>query len=448
MIPEPRYRSVPPRRAARVRQTLARLGTLVADVARVGTERWNDGMSQVLDESAKELEQLGLSRARQVVADVARLLPLVSAAVQPVKPQPSPSLKGSLARSAALRAAGALAGQAPARLEPVVNAQGAHPLLARALLKLSLFAPAARAYPDGPRARLEPLLRGALESDERPILKGRVLVPLARGLAWDAGLGLVELKPALPAEACALVGRLVCDHRANPGGLTAGAVRRVTTGVAVSARVDRRMLRGAEPALAGVLRAALRELADPFMVAPAPRLVGPLTHRRADHVLRVDVLADAAGDWCTVPGPLVPPEGGTAAGSTWWLLATPRARGGLLELAPVLGWCAERGQGPERVALDPGTPAPLDPEPVLDACADALADLQVSGLARGLASRAAVRELAAELDAGGWRALGERMRALAAAEPERGARALHGALHLVDRLRTGPRGLPAREGAP
>lgn len=455
-FPEPRYRAVPPRRAARVRQTLARLGTLAADVARVGTERWTDGMSQVLLESQRELDALGLGRARQAVADVLAVLGLVRGAggglavpgqVAKARATAAPTIANTLAVSAARRAVKSLSAQAAVRPEsPVVSGPAAQAQFARSLLKLALLAPAARAYPDGARARVEPLLRATLAPDERPLLKGRVLVPLVereRPMAWDAGLGLVEVsRGTLPAGACALVGRLVCDHRVNPGGVTAGAVRRVTAGVPLGPRVDRRVLRDAEPSLDAVLAAAVHELADPFGGPPAPRLVGPLTHLRADHVLGVDVLADASGKACTAPGPLVPLEGGSQVGLTWWLLATPRARNGMLELVPWLAWCAARGQAPQRVPVDAGGAAPAPAgEPLLDACADALADLQASGLARGLASRAAVRELAGELDAGGWRALGERMRRLPDAPPERGAIALHGALHLVDRLRTGPRGL-------
>ena len=161
----PRYRSVPPRRASRVRQVLARLGTLATDVARIGAERWHDGMTQVVRESARELDQLGLDRTAAVVAEVVAHLESASsgktgglrgglgsglaggrpgASARPRAGVGSLPTHAGRRRGAALvaldlRARGPRSGACDADADPLV----APSHLARALLKLALLARAA-----------------------------------------------------------------------------------------------------------------------------------------------------------------------------------------------------------------------------------------------------------------------------------------------------------------
>lgn len=462
-FPEPRYRRVPPRRAARIQQTLARLGVLAQDAARGGTDRWADGMTRVLAESHAELEELGLDAARQVVADAHDLLGQVRQEGAPATrlgaAGPVLSPQAMLAAAAARRAARSLYAQvAPGRAAAALVFETpamVHVRFTRALLKLALLAPAARNYPEGPapRALLEPLVRATLAPDERPILKGRVLVPLAahdsRTLAFDAELGLVSVSgDGVSPDTCALARRLVFDHQVHQGGLPTARVRGVIAGVAVGQAADRPVIAAARASLADILRVVTRELADPFRASATPVLVGPLRHLREGVLPGFDLFADASGQACAVPGPLVPPQGGSRSRHGWYLLAEPRARGGILELAPLVAWCHAPGERMQRVIVDrPQAPPHPEPHPLLDTCAEALADLTRAGVARGLASRDIVRDHARELASAGYGALAARLDALLDAAPERASPALHGAVHLLDRLRRGPRTLisPDRE---
>ena len=83
------------------------------------------------------------------------------------------------------------------------------------------------------------------------------------------------------------------------------------------------------------------ELADPFVARPSPRLVGPLSHVRTDAALCLDVLSDARGDACRRGRP-ARATGSLPGACSWYLLAVPRSRDGLLDLEPLLAWAAAR----------------------------------------------------------------------------------------------------------